>query len=77
MVAVPQAVDQFGNAARLAELGVARHLPADEVTPDALREALLSLDDPAVQARSAQLRDELRLAGGAPRAADLVEGELR
>lgn len=77
MVAVPQAVDQFGNAARLAELGVARHLPVEEVTPDALREALLALDDPAVRARSAQLRDELRAAGGAARAADLIEAELR
>ncbi|GAA3222439.1 glycosyltransferase [Pseudonocardia petroleophila] len=77
MVAVPQAVDQFGNAARLAELGVARHLPAGDVTPAALREALLSLDDPAVRARSAALRDELRAAGGTTRAADLIEAELR
>lgn len=77
MVAVPQAVDQFDNAARLAELGVARHLPAEEVTPERLREALLSLDDPAVRERSAALRDELRAAGGAVRAADLVEAELR
>lgn len=76
MVAVPQAVDQFGNAARLAELGVARHLPAEEATPAALREALLALDDPAVRARSAALRTELRAAGGAARAADLVEEAL-
>jgi MGT family glycosyltransferase len=76
MVAVPQAVDQFGNAARLAELGVARHLPVEEVTPESLREALLSLDDPAVRERSAALRAELRAAGGAARAADLIEAEL-
>ena len=76
MVAVPQAADQFGNAERLAELGVARHLPAADVTPAALREALLALDDPAVRARSAALRAELRAAGGAARAADLVEAEL-
>lgn len=76
MVAVPQAVDQFGNAARLAELGVARHLPAEQVTPATLREALMSLDDPAVRARSAALRAELRAAGGAWRAADLIEAEL-
>lgn len=77
MVAVPQAVDQFGNAARLAELGVARHLPAGEVTPGTLREALLALDDPAVRSRSAELRTELRAAGGTSRAADLIEAELR
>jgi MGT family glycosyltransferase len=76
MVAVPQAVDQFGNAARLAELGVARHLPPADVTPAALREALLALDDPAVRARAAALRAELRAAGGAAGAADLVESEL-
>lgn len=76
MVAVPQAVDQFANAARLAELGVARHLPAEAVTPEALRAALLSLDDPAVRARSAALRAELRAAGGAARAADLIEAEI-
>ncbi len=77
MVAVPQAADQFGNAERLAELGVARHLTATDVTPAALREALLALDEPAVRARSAALRAELRAAGGAARAADLVEAELR
>lgn len=76
MVAVPQAVDQFGNAARLAELGVARHLPVEQATPEALREALLALDAPAVRARSAALRAELRAAGGAARAADLVEQTL-
>lgn len=42
-----------------------------------LREALLSLDDPAVRARSAALRAELRAAGGAARAVDLIEAELR
>jgi macrolide glycosyltransferase len=76
MVAVPQAVDQFANATRLAELGVARHLPAADVTPAALRAALLALDDPAVRARSAAVRAEVRGAGGTARAADLVEAEL-
>lgn len=74
MVAVPQAVDQFDNAARLAELGVARHLPAEDATPSALREALLSLEE--LRPRSAELREELRAAGGAARAADLIEAEL-
>ncbi len=33
MIAVPQAVDQFGNADMLQALGVARHLPTEEATP--------------------------------------------
>src|SRR5215218_1539620 len=41
MVAVPQAVDQFVNGPRLAELGVGEHLPAEEVTPERLRAAVL------------------------------------
>jgi MGT family glycosyltransferase len=78
MVAVPQAVDQFANAARLEELGVGIHLPLEGVTPEALRTAVLSLaSDPGVAARLGVLRDELRAAGGAARAADLIEAELR
>ncbi len=78
MIAVPQAVDQFGNAALLEELGVGRHVPLAEATPQRLRAALLELTgSPAVWARSAALRDELRAAGGAGAAADIVEGLLR
>ncbi|MFH8982255.1 macrolide family glycosyltransferase [Streptomyces varsoviensis] len=77
MVAVPQAVDQFGNAAVLEELGVARHVPNEEATAERLREAVLSLvDDPAVAARCAELKAELAAEGGSPRAADLIEAEL-
>ncbi|WP_064743146.1 macrolide family glycosyltransferase [Pseudonocardia spinosispora] len=73
MVALPQAVDQFGNAAMLAELGVGAQL-AEPVTADALREAVLSLAaSPEVAARLAELRAELRAAGGASAAADIVE----
>jgi MGT family glycosyltransferase len=77
MIAVPQAVDQFGNAARLEQLGVGRHVPMEEATPERLRAALLELTGSAeVMARSAALRDELRAAGGARAAADIVEGLL-
>ncbi|GHC68449.1 macrolide family glycosyltransferase [Streptomyces cinnamoneus] len=78
MVAVPQAVDQFGNAALLQELGVARHLPREEATAAALREAVLALvHDPVVAERSAALRAGLAAEGGTPYAADLIEAELR
>lgn len=74
MIAVPQAVDQFMNADRLVELGVARRLDTAEATPEALREALTALTtDPAVARRSALLREETRAEGGTVRAADLLE----
>nr|WP_205624564.1 macrolide family glycosyltransferase [Actinomadura flavalba] len=74
MIAVPQAVDQFMNADRLVELGVARRLDSATATPDELRAALTDLTaDPAVAARLAALREETRAEGGTRRAADLIE----
>lgn len=67
MVAVPQAVDQFGNAAMLEALGVGVHLPMQQATPGALRDAVLRLaGSPEVATRSAALR-----------AADIIESALR
>jgi MGT family glycosyltransferase len=78
MVAVPQAVDQPGNAQMLEALGVGIAVAPEAATPQALREALLSLTGSAeVAARCAALRDELRAAGGARAAADVIEAELR
>ncbi|MCP2258836.1 glycosyltransferase, MGT family [Streptoalloteichus tenebrarius] len=77
MIAVPQAVDQFGNADRLVELGVARRFDTDQATAEALRAALLDLTgDPEVAARLDVLRKELRAEGGTTRAADLIEAYL-
>ncbi|MFE5091364.1 macrolide-inactivating glycosyltransferase [Streptomyces sp. NPDC056638] len=77
MVAVPQAVDQFGNADTLQALGVARHLPMAEVTPESLRAAVLGLvDDPEVVKRAAAVRERMAGEGGTKRAADLIEAEL-
>ena len=77
MVAVPQAVDQFTNADRLVELGVARRIEAEDVSPDALRRALEELlGDPDRAARSAQLRADALAEGGTRRAADLIEAML-
>ncbi|WP_062213189.1 macrolide family glycosyltransferase [Streptomyces sp. NBRC 109706] len=74
MIAVPQAAEQFANADRLVELGVARRLDTEEATVDRLREALLALSgDPGVARRSAELRARALAEGGTPRAADLVE----
>ncbi|GAA2882979.1 glycosyltransferase [Streptosporangium fragile] len=77
MIAVPQAVDQFGNADRIVELGVGRRVDTEAATPEALRAALLDLtSDPEVAARLAKIRDEVRAEGGTARAADLVEEML-
>ncbi|MET9611175.1 macrolide-inactivating glycosyltransferase [Streptomyces sp. NPDC006512] len=77
MVAVPQAVDQFGNADMLVGLGVARHLPMAEATAEALRTAVLELTaDPQVAARAAAIRARMATEGGTPQAADLIEAEL-
>ncbi|GAA4805377.1 macrolide-inactivating glycosyltransferase [Actinomycetospora chlora] len=78
MIAIPQAVDQFGNAAMLEAAGVARAVSAEDATPEVLREALLAVTSSAeVGHRLAEERAVLRNAGGASAAADLVEAELR
>ncbi|GAA2153138.1 MGT family glycosyltransferase [Glycomyces lechevalierae] len=77
MIAVPQGADQFMNADRLVELGVARRIDTADATAEALRTALLELAaDPEVAARSAALRAEAKAEGGTARAADLIESYL-
>ncbi|UBU18920.1 macrolide family glycosyltransferase [Nonomuraea gerenzanensis] len=74
MIAVPQAAEQFMNADRLVELGVARRIDTADATAQALREALLDLTaDPEVARRSARLQADARAEGGTTRAADLIE----
>ncbi|MFI5830857.1 macrolide-inactivating glycosyltransferase [Streptomyces sp. NPDC051578] len=77
MVAVPQAVDQFGNADMLQGLGIARHVPMDEADAPTLRDAVLSLTTaPEVAARAEAIRTQMAAEGGARQAADLIEAEL-
>ncbi|MBQ1090429.1 macrolide-inactivating glycosyltransferase [Streptomyces sp. B93] len=77
MIAVPQAVDQFGNADMLQGLGVARHLPMEDTTVDGLREAALALvEDPEVAHRLKGIQAEMAEEGGTRRAADLIEEAL-
>lgn len=77
MIAVPQGAEQFMNADRLVELGVARRLDTADATAAALRTALTGLvADPGVARRSARLRTEARAEGGTTRAAGLVEEML-
>ena len=77
MIAVPQAVDQFGNADMLQGLGVARHVPAGEADAGTLRAAALALvDDPEVARRLKGIQAQMAEEGGTRRAADLIEAEL-
>ncbi|SDC95210.1 macrolide family glycosyltransferase [Glycomyces harbinensis] len=74
MIAVPQGVDQFMNADRLVELGVARRIDTADATAEALRTALEELvGDEEVARRSERLRAESLAEGGTKRAADLIE----
>jgi MGT family glycosyltransferase len=77
MLAVPQAWDQFRIAARIAELGVGRHLPREQATAAALREAVLAVaGDPCVVARLTEIQGEIRRNGGTTAAANLIEQHL-
>lgn len=74
-VAIPQAVDQFTNAAALEAAGAGVQLQADEVTPERLRAAV---DDARARApRAAELRETVRASGGAVAAANAVERAIR
>ncbi|MFI1973492.1 macrolide family glycosyltransferase [Streptomyces cinnamoneus] len=78
MIAVPQGAEQFTNADRLVELGVARRVDTPEATAETLRAALSELvTDPDVARRAAALRAAARAEGGSSRAADLIEEMLR
>ncbi|MEU8132325.1 macrolide family glycosyltransferase [Streptodolium elevatio] len=77
MIAVPQGAEQFMNADRLVELGVARRVDTADATAETLRTALRDLvADPERVRRSAQLRAAAREEGGTRRAADLIEDVL-
>ncbi|MEV6262919.1 macrolide family glycosyltransferase [Streptomyces sp. NPDC051784] len=77
MIAVPQGAEQFMNADKLVELGVARRVDTADATPETLRSALDDLvTDPERQARSRRLQAAARAEGGTRRAADLVERML-
>ena len=72
MLCAPQAADQFGNADRLVELGVARRIDVRESSVADLRSALVDLlSNPRVREKSAALAAEVHASSGAAHAADL------
>ena len=77
MIAVPQAAEQFMNADRLVELGVAHRVDTADATAESLRSALIDLmSDPERITRSQHLQARAQAEGGTRRAADLVEDML-
>jgi MGT family glycosyltransferase len=70
-VAVPQAVDQYTNAAQLEAAGAGVHLPDDQVTVESLRTAVAAAADRAPRAR--ELQEQVRREGGIAASADAVE----
>ncbi|MEV0992980.1 macrolide family glycosyltransferase [Streptomyces sp. NPDC049949] len=77
VVVVPQMAEQRVNAAQVERLGVGRHLPREQATARALREAVQAVAaDARVAGAVAGLRREIHEAGGAAAAADVVEKVL-
>ncbi|MFG1942657.1 macrolide family glycosyltransferase [Nonomuraea sp. NPDC048826] len=77
LVAVPQMAEQRANADRIAELGLGRALPPDEVTAETLWQAIDDVaSDDRVRDRLAWMRGEIDAAGGVQAAADEVEKVL-
>ncbi|QUQ72342.1 macrolide family glycosyltransferase [Kutzneria sp. CA-103260] len=74
MIVVPHHGEQKLNADRLDELGLARVLSQEQVSPRALRELALELiDDTEMLRRVAKMRDVVRDSGGVRLAADTLE----
>lgn len=77
MVAVPHTPEERTTAERIAALGLGSTLAPADATAERLREAVRGLlDEPATRQRLRAMQDDLRAAGGAPRAADAIEARL-
>lgn len=78
LVLVPPDVTEHRiNARRAAELGLGRSLASVDVSPEDIRDAVLDVaQDPAIRSNVADMREILLAAGGAIRAADVIEARL-
>ncbi|MBR8742290.1 macrolide family glycosyltransferase [Nocardiopsis sp. MG754419] len=77
VLAVPQTPEQDAVARRVAELGLGARLPPERVTAALVRATVDHLaTDPGVRERVAAMRSLLRSAGGAERAAFLIQDHL-
>lgn len=74
MVCIPVTNDQPGVAARVAHVGAGEVLPLRQVTPQRIGELVQRVNrEPRYRAAAERLRAAIQAAGGARRAADLVE----
>jgi zeaxanthin glucosyltransferase len=74
LLALPMALDQPAVAARLAALGVAEVLPAENRSTEQLRTTLLKvLNDPSYRNAAQKLRSQMQSLRGLERAADIIE----
>jgi MGT family glycosyltransferase len=77
MVAIPHTPEEQKTAERIAELGLGQMLAPAEASAQRLAEAVSELlADPKVKHRVREMQQHVRTAGGAPRAADVVESQL-
>ncbi|MGI5352691.1 macrolide family glycosyltransferase [Streptomyces sp. CA-250714] len=77
LVTLPHTPEQSLNADRVVDLRLGTRLDRETVTPSALLEAVDHVAvDPETRAGLRTMRDTLRTAGGAPRAATLIESHL-
>lgn len=77
MLAVPQQPEQAATARRLEELGLGRHLAAEDVAPEALRAGADALHaDADVRRNVAAMSAVVRGAGGAAAAANAIEAHV-
>jgi MGT family glycosyltransferase len=78
LVLVPPNVTEHRiNAKRVVELDLGRSLSLAEATPEAIRDAVLSVaDDREVRDAVARIREDFAAAGGVARAADVIENRI-
>ncbi|MBS0167973.1 MAG: hypothetical protein JSR29_17940 [Nitrospira sp.] len=77
LVAVPVTNEQPGIAARVSWIGAGEAIPHTQVTPEALRAAVVRVrSEPSYRAAAERVRDAIQAGGGAPRAAELIEQRL-
>jgi MGT family glycosyltransferase len=78
IVAVPQMPEQRATADRIAQLGLGLRLEQAELSAEVLRHAVTALSaDTRVADRLGLMQREMRRAGGARAAADVIEAERR
>lgn len=77
LVAIPVTNEQPGIAARVAWIGAGEVIAHQQVTPQALRAVVVRVrSNQSYRTAAERVRDAIQAAGGAPRAAELIEQRL-